>query len=160
MACVAFASGVDMSYGTTARSYTAAAGGFPVGDLNWYPDRKTAWIAAGMPTSVAESSPRTPNAFALAQNYPNPFNPETRISYKLAKTAKVSLEIYHALGQKVRTLVQASQPAGSYDVTWNALNEFGASVPSGVYFYRLQIADPALRGAGAQTLLRKMVLLR
>ncbi|MGH7452994.1 MAG: hypothetical protein ACRENG_16715, partial [bacterium] len=76
----------DFSYGTTAQSYSAAAGGFPVGDLNWYPDRKAAWIAAGMPTSVAESSPGTPNTFELAQNYPNPFNPEPKIAYKLAKT--------------------------------------------------------------------------
>jgi hypothetical protein len=104
------AAGVNMSYGTTARSYTAAAGGFPLGDLNWYPDRKAAWIAAGMPTSVAESNPGTPHTFELAQNFPNPFNPETKIAYKLAKTAKVSLEIYNALGQKVRTLVQASRP--------------------------------------------------
>jgi flagellar hook assembly protein FlgD len=105
-----------------------------------------------MPTSVAESSPGTPNTFELAQNYPNPFNPETKIAYKLAKTTKVSLDIYNALGQKVRTLVQTSQPAGSYDVTWNGLTDLGVSVPTGVYFYRLQV--------GAQTMMKKMVLLR
>ncbi len=150
----------DFSYGTTAQSYTAAAGGFPLGDLNWYPDRKAAWIAAGMPTSVADAPRGTPNTFELSQNYPNPFNPETQIAYKLAKTSRVSLEIFNALGQKVRTLVQASQPAGSHDVTWNGLNDLGASVPTGVYFYRLQVADPAHSGAGAQTMMKKMVLLR
>jgi FlgD Ig-like domain len=144
--------GVDMSYGTTARSYTAAGGGFPLGDLNWYPAKKAEWIAAGMPTSVAESNPGTPNTFELAQNYPNPFNPETKIVYKLSKTAKVSLDIYNALGQKVRTLVQANQPAGSYDVTWNGHNDLGVSVPTGVYFYRLR--------AGAETMMKKMVLLK
>ncbi len=146
------AAGVNMSYGTTARSYTAAGGGFPLGDLNWYPDRKAAWIAAGMPTSVEAANTVTPVTFELSPNYPNPFNPETKIAYKLAKTAKVSLDVYNALGQKVRTLVQASQPAGSYDVTWNGLNDLGAAVPTGVYFYRLQ--------AGAQTMMKKMVLLR
>jgi hypothetical protein len=144
--------GVNMNYGTTARSYTAAAGGFPLGDLNWYPTKKAEWIAAGMPTSVAEAPAGTPNAFELSQNYPNPFNPETQITYKLAKSTRVSLEIYNALGQKVRTLVQASQPAGSYDATWNGRNDLGVSVPTGVYFYRLR--------AGSQTMMKKMVLLR
>lgn len=144
--------GVNMSYGTTARSYTAAAGGFPLGDLNWYPDRKAAWIAAGMPTSVQEAAAGVPNTFELSQNHPNPFNPQTRIAYSLPKAGRVSLEIYNTLGQQVRTLVQAHQPVGSHSVSWDGKNDLGALVPSGIYFYRLQ--------AGGQTMMRKMTLLK
>jgi hypothetical protein len=93
------AAGVNMSYGTTARSYTAAGGGFPLGDLNWYPDRKAAWIAAGMPTSVAESSPGTPNTFELAQNYPNPLIPKLKLPTSSPRQQSF-VDIYNALGQK------------------------------------------------------------
>ena len=35
----------DFSYSTASASYTAAAGDFPLGDLNWFPDKKAEWEA-------------------------------------------------------------------------------------------------------------------
>jgi len=77
------------------------------------------------------------NEFSLFQNYPNPFNPSTTISYTVGAHRDVPLQhvdlsIYNTLGQKVATLVNKKQPAGNYNVIWNA-NGF----VSGVYFYRL-----------------------
>jgi hypothetical protein len=69
----------------------------------------------------------------LSQNYPNPFNPRTTIRFELPKEEHVCLRIYNTLGQPVATLLDESRRAGVYQVEWNAL-----SVPSGVYFYRLQ----------------------
>ena len=44
-------------------------------DFNWFPTRKAAWIAAGMPsTSVNAGGTGIPAQFTLGQNYPNPFN--------------------------------------------------------------------------------------
>ena len=74
-----------------------------------------------------------PTDFVLKQNHPNPFNPATEISFTLPKNSHVRLAIYNALGQKIATLVDGNQVAGSYQVTWNA-----ADAPSGVYFYRLE----------------------
>lgn len=91
--------------------------------------------------------------FSLEQNYPNPFNPETTIEYGLTKPGHVQLTIYNLLGQRVRTLVDARQPAGSYRVSWDgrtAGNELRVS--SGVYVYELKFAKNAPR--------RKMILLR
>lgn len=82
-----------------------------------------------------------PKEFSLYQNYPNPFNPDTRISYDLPKTTSVSLKIYNLMGQEVVTLVDEEQPAGSYTVRWNATNNFGIRVASGVYLYLLKAGD-------------------
>ncbi|MCK6622291.1 MAG: T9SS type A sorting domain-containing protein [Calditrichaceae bacterium] len=98
-----------------------------------------------------------PQGFELRQNYPNPFNPTTAISYQLspmgqAALSDVQLTVYNLLGQKVRTLVNARQPAGRYEVKWEGRDEEGKPVGSGVYFYRLE--------AGDFTQTRKMLLLR
>jgi hypothetical protein len=90
---------------------------------------------------VADGGAGLPTAFALAQNHPNPFNPATRIRYALPKPARVQLAIYNVLGAKVRTLVEAQQTAGDHEVNWNGVDDAGAVVASGVYFYRIAAGD-------------------
>ena len=82
-----------------------------------------------------------PDAFALANNYPNPFNPATTIKYQLPQAADVELTVYNVLGQPVRTLVAEHQNAGRYVVEWDATNNSGHSLSSGMYFYRLQAGE-------------------
>jgi hypothetical protein len=71
---------------------------------------------------------------ALIGNSPNPFNPETSISYSLAENRRVSLVVYNALGQKVRTLVNGPLAAGKHMTRWDGRDDAGRSVSSGVYF--------------------------
>ena len=78
-----------------------------------------------------------PNNYTLDQNYPNPFNPETEISYSLLEAGNVKLEVFNIMGQKVTSLVNQYQDAGSYTVTWNSRNQDGIQVSSGIYFYKL-----------------------
>jgi len=77
-----------------------------------------------------------PTEFVLMQNYPNPFNPRTIINYKLPITNKVELGIYNILGQMVSTLVSKTQPAGRYEVAWDA-----SGFASGVYYYKITAGD-------------------
>ena len=77
--------------------------------------------------------PGIPEKFQLYQNYPNPFNPSTTISYQLAIGSQIELSIYNLRGQRVATLVNKKQTAGSYQVQWDATGFAG-----GVYFYRLR----------------------
>ena len=93
-----------------------------------------------------------PASFELAAAYPNPFNPSTTISYALPQAADVRLDIYNVMGQRVRTLVAADQPAGYYAVEWQATDDSGHTLSSGVYFYRLQ--------AGAFRATKRMLLMR
>ena len=94
-----------------------------------------------------------PAAFALASNYPNPFNPATTIKYSLPQAADVKLMVYNVMGQVVRTLVAEHQSAGRYAVEWDATNDNGHSLSSGMYFYRL-----AAGGEFLET--KKMLLLK
>ncbi|MGH1362265.1 MAG: T9SS type A sorting domain-containing protein [Calditrichia bacterium] len=72
----------------------------------------------------------------LHQNYPNPFNATTQIAYRLKQSENVNLSIYNLLGQKITTLVNGQQTAGSHTVVFDA-----AGLPSGIYFYRLFMED-------------------
>ena len=94
-----------------------------------------------------------PEAFALANNYPNPFNPATTIKYALPEASTVRLEVFNVVGQVVRTLVADHQNAGRYVVQWDAANDNGHSLSSGIYFYRLQAGSEFLE-------VKKMLLLK
>jgi len=82
-----------------------------------------------------------PTEFALHNNYPNPFNPVTNILYDIPEVSDVKLEIYNVMGQRVRTLVQGTQEPGRYQIIWNATNDFGQALSSGMYIYRIQAGD-------------------
>jgi hypothetical protein len=94
-----------------------------------------------------------PEAFALANNYPNPFNPATTIKYALPEAAFVQLAVYNVVGQVVRTLVADQQNAGRYVVQWDANNDSGHSLSSGIYFYRILAGSEFLE-------VKKMLLLK
>ena len=91
--------------------------------------------------SASLSLQTRPTAFSLADNFPNPFNPATTIQYALPQAADVELTVYNVLGQPVRTLVAEHQSAGRYAVEWDATNDSGHSLSSGMYFYRLQAGE-------------------
>ncbi|MCJ7553943.1 MAG: T9SS type A sorting domain-containing protein, partial [Ignavibacteriaceae bacterium] len=93
------------------------------------------------------------NSFVLEQNYPNPFNPITKINYFVPQISFVTLKIFDMLGKEIATLVNEEKPAGSYEVEFNTVETYrDASLPSGVYFYRLQ--------AGNFSDTRKLVLIK
>jgi beta-xylosidase len=104
-------------------------------------------------TSVTEpQGSRLPKSFDMEQNFPNPFNPSTTIRYSLPTPVKVNVTIYNLLGMKVRTLVDSFQKADEHSAVWDAKDDEGNSVSSGIYFCRLEAGDVNLQ--------RKMVLVR
>ncbi|NOY59118.1 MAG: T9SS type A sorting domain-containing protein [Calditrichaeota bacterium] len=93
-----------------------------------------------------------PNHFSLSNNYPNPFNPETVIQYTLPTKTHIRLDIYNLLGERVKSLVNGLQTAGSKLVIWDGTDEHGRKVGSGVYVYQIR--------AGSFRAARKMLLLQ
>jgi hypothetical protein len=81
------------------------------------------------------------NSYALLSSYPNPFNPVTEISYYLPTSGQVNVSIYNMLGQQITTLTNNIVDAGNYSVTWNGMDNQQMSVPSGIYFVKLQHTD-------------------
>jgi hypothetical protein len=75
-----------------------------------------------------------PITTALYPNYPNPFNPRTAISFQLSAFSHVNLSIYNLNGQKLTTLVNGNNEAGTYLTNWNA-----NSYASGVYLAVLSL---------------------
>jgi hypothetical protein len=108
-------------------------------------------------TSTQGQSPVLPTTFALEQNYPNPFNPATTIRYQLPVESRVMIRVFDLLGREVHTLVEATQAAGYYQVSFNA-----TALASGVYFYRME-ALPVTSVAGGSSAfhqLRKLVVVK
>lgn len=137
---------LDCSYSTSNAVYTAGTGGYPVGDLNWFPTRYTAWLGDPVSTDVTTAHGQ-PVTFALEQNYPNPFNPSTTIKFVIGKSAFTTLIVYNILGQKVATPVAGMLEAGPHEVRLNA-----SALASGMYFYQLV--------SGPSVAVKKMMVLK
>jgi hypothetical protein len=102
--------------------------------------------------SAGTSNQAAPTRYDLKQNYPNPFNPSTTIGYQLPEAGFVKLEVFNVLGRKVATLVDQSQQAGCYTVTWNGRDIDNLPVASGVYMFRLS--------SGQFTSVKRMLLVK
>ena len=77
-----------------------------------------------------------PHSFELADLYPNPFNPSTQISFSLPMDDFVKLSAYDVRGNEVDVIFEGAQSVGQHSYTWNA-----SSLPSGVYYIRLQAGE-------------------
>jgi len=110
------------------------------------------WTLGPPGVTAVEEGNQIPRVFFLNQNAPNPFRGRTTIAFGLPKAADVSLVVYNAAGQKVRTLVSGHKEAGTYTVTWDGRNDAGQPVAAGAYFYKFQ--------AGEYQSLKKMLLLK
>ena len=84
----------------------------------------------------------------LEGNFPNPFNPSTTITFSLSSgegrgDGQVRLNVYNVRGQLVRTLLDGSTEfgAGVHSVVWNGDDDYGRSMASGIYFYRLETSE-------------------
>ncbi|GAB4380356.1 MAG: hypothetical protein Kow0042_30430 [Calditrichia bacterium] len=135
---------------------TDSLNGLQSGELIFYhngfgsPD--TVLLLAEVVTATTHWKGKIPNGILLYPNYPNPFNSSTRITYQLPKQMEIELLIFNLLGATVRTLAKSNQSAGIHDVWWDGKDDSGREVASGVYIFRLKVAD--------KLFFRKLLLIR
>jgi hypothetical protein len=128
-------------------------------------DLYDAWVAQGRAAPVTMVSGNvfvTPTTdvpggpglhYALLQSFPNPFTSSATIVYSIAQPGFVSLRVFDAKGRLVRTLVDGYvERPGRHAVTWNGRGDWGAELPTGVYFYEIS--------SGTFQATRKMILVR
>lgn len=107
-------------------------------------------------TAVERINSDIPDTFTLLANYPNPFNPSTTIGYSLAASADIKLDIYNLKGEKVRSLINQHQSAGTFEISWNGRDDYNARAASGIYVYRMEINT----GGEIVSQSRQMVLIK
>lgn len=89
----------------------------------------------------------------LVGNYPNPFNPDTNIKFYAEKAGHVSIDIFNARGQLVRSLSKEVAKDKSFEqVYWNGTDNQGRRLGSGVYMYRMS--------QGSFRQIKKMIMLK
>jgi uncharacterized protein (TIGR02145 family) len=93
--------------------------------------------------------------YKLNQNYPNPFNPHTMIEYTISEPGIVLIKVFNVLGNEISTLVHENQSAGIHKVEWNA-----EGLPSGVYFFQLQVGKLETISGYSFSDIKKMILLK
>jgi hypothetical protein len=92
--------------------------------------------AGGVATAVTGHS--TPAIGLSLRNTPNPFNEQTRIDFDLPEAGAAVIRIYDTAGRLVRTIGRDRAQKGLNSVEWDASDDAGHRVPSGVYFCRLE----------------------
>ncbi|HIF28490.1 MAG TPA: T9SS type A sorting domain-containing protein, partial [Candidatus Marinimicrobia bacterium] len=92
-------------------------------------------------STLSNQAETVPDHLGLLQNYPNPFNPVTTLRYELSQESFVKITIYDMLGNVVNNLVNRNQRRGYKSVQWNATNDQGQPVSTGLYFYTIQAGD-------------------
>ncbi|MEN8005732.1 MAG: LamG-like jellyroll fold domain-containing protein [Candidatus Krumholzibacteriota bacterium] len=83
---------------------------------------------------------------------PNPFNPTTAISFSTDQTHQVRVLVYDIRGRLIANLADRQYAAGKHSVEWQGRDSSGRAVPSGEYFFRVDI--------GGKVETRKAILLR
>ncbi len=107
-------------------------------------------LDAGAVLSAARPVP--PAATLLLAPLPNPFRGEVTLTFGLARSGPIVLEVYSVDGRKVRTLASGQREAGIYHIGWNGTDDARRSISPGVYYARLT--------AAGHTFTKRLVYLR
>ena len=107
------------------------ASGSSIGSLGFW------LIASGVGAGPGGTTPLVAD-FLLAPAEPNPFRGSTRLHFELPRPGPVRLSIYDLNGRRRRTLIDREESAGTKEVVWDARDDAGHVLPTGVYFYRLE----------------------
>jgi hypothetical protein len=85
--------------------------------------------------------------------HPNPFVGETRIGFSVGNDSPVEVVVHDVHGRRVRSLISGyALSAGRQEVLWDGKSDEGASLPGGIYLYRVRQGNR--QESGSVTLMR------
>ncbi len=82
----------------------------------------------------------------------SPFSPTTMFSFTLSTQASVTVDIYNLAGEHIRSIVTDTLSPDKHSIEWDAKDNNGESIASGIYFYKIILPDT--------TISKKMVMLK
>jgi hypothetical protein len=83
---------------------------------------------------------KPPESYSLGlRNYPNPFNGHTNFVFQLQHDSGVDLSIFDLKGNLIKKIINDFKQSGNHKINWNATNQYGQKISSGVYLFRLSI---------------------
>jgi hypothetical protein len=89
-------------------------------------------LILGQNVPAADPIAPAPLMFSLS-SFPNPFNPSTTLSFSLPREGRARIAVFDILGREVAVLADDVFTAGEHRIMFD-----GSSLPSGLYFARLQ----------------------
>ncbi|MEN8156641.1 MAG: T9SS type A sorting domain-containing protein [Bacteroidota bacterium] len=132
---------------TDAATLTGSVANLPLGDLNWYPDKKAQWerhkdaifehmkagntdkyLKVGVAPAMAASS--------LSRVYPNPISSSATIEFTLDSPAHVEIAIINSIGQEVMRVINEERTSGTHRVTLDR-----GDLNHGLYFYNIRVGN-------------------
>ena len=113
----------DFGYPTDSELFEAGNDGLPLGDLNWH----------DLTTSTFD--PAVAKEVQLAV-FPNPVQELMTFQFELPEAQPVRLMIFNQLGQPAAVVLDNRLGAGEHQLQYNA-----ELLPTGTYFYRLELGD-------------------
>ncbi|MBU8869893.1 MAG: T9SS type A sorting domain-containing protein, partial [Gemmatimonadales bacterium] len=95
-------------------------------------------------TDVIRTVPKggiDPASERIVKVSPNPFNPMALVSFKLDQSQQVHVSVYDIRGRRVADVSEQHYEPGEHVVIWKGQDSTGRSVPSGEYFFRVEMDD-------------------
>ena len=93
-----------------------------------------------------------PGKFLLGKPYPNPFNPSVKLNLTIEKQGEFQIKIHNVKGELIRIWNRTFTQKGNHTINWDAIDNLGISVPSGIFFISVENSTEVQR--------EKVILLR
>ena len=93
-----------------------------------------------------------PGKFLLGKPYPNPFNPSVKLNLTIEKQGEFQIKIHNVKGELIRIWNRTFTQKGNHTINWDATDDLGISVPSGIFFISVENSSEIQR--------EKVILLR
>ena len=120
--------------------------------LDWNNDGIIDNCQQGLGISEVSDDDENSKRVVLFEVFPNPFNPQTTITFYTDRPQRIRVAVYDIRGGRIAELTNQQYQIGEHSVEWRGRDSSGRAVPSGEYFFRVDI--------GGQVETRKAMLLR